>query len=84
MESCRKCKSSNPRDMLYGIIGLASDVGQETFAIDYNKPLPELQLELIDFLHSKSGNQESHEIESTCRMVRNFFRVEMKTVQVYV
>ncbi|KAK4169730.1 hypothetical protein QBC43DRAFT_198160 [Cladorrhinum sp. PSN259] len=47
--------SQDPRDKVYGLLGLASDFHYEDFDIDYKKPLEEVYRDVIQWYHSKHG-----------------------------
>lgn len=49
LEACEHSSSHDPRDRLYGILGLASDVSEQDFVIDYAITLRKLHEDLIRF-----------------------------------
>jgi hypothetical protein len=41
MRNLRKCSASNPHDKVYGVLGVAADVNEQAFQINYQEPFRE-------------------------------------------
>ncbi|EPE27264.1 hypothetical protein GLAREA_03179 [Glarea lozoyensis ATCC 20868] len=51
--ACKDSKSSEPRDRLYALLGLASDVQEDSIVIDYNRPIFKIQMDVLWFFCCK-------------------------------
>ncbi|KAE8444914.1 hypothetical protein EG329_014162, partial [Mollisiaceae sp. DMI_Dod_QoI] len=58
LEACEHSSSHDPRDRLYGILGLASDVSEQDFVIDYAITLRKLHEDLIRFYRRRFPKDE--------------------------
>ena len=52
------CVCQNRRDKIYGILGLAYDVGQGDITVDYTMSLPHLYHMVRKFIETRTANQE--------------------------
>ncbi|KAI1132540.1 heterokaryon incompatibility protein-domain-containing protein [Nemania abortiva] len=50
MRACRRKFTSEPRDKIYGILGMLPDNIRKEFPIDYNKSIKEIYTNVVDFL----------------------------------
>lgn len=53
LSSLQKCVATNPRDHVYGILGIYE--GAMTVAIDYDKPVAQVFVDLVHSLAEESG-----------------------------
>jgi hypothetical protein len=52
MRACRKKLSENPRDKVFGILGLLSDTTQRDFPVDYSQSVKAVYTDVVDHLVS--------------------------------
>jgi len=52
MRTCRKKLSENPRDKVFGILGLLSDATQRDFPVDYSQSVKTVYTDVVDHLIS--------------------------------
>jgi hypothetical protein len=52
MRACRKKLSENPRDKVFGILGLLSDATQRDFPVDYDQSVKAVYTDVVDHLMS--------------------------------
>ena len=52
MRACRKKLSENPRDKVFGILGLLSDATQRVFPVDYSQSVKTVYTDVVDHLIS--------------------------------
>ncbi|KAI4922809.1 hypothetical protein J4E90_001244 [Alternaria incomplexa] len=52
MRACRKKLSENPRDKVFGILGLLSDATQRDFPVDYSQSVKTVYTDVVDHLIS--------------------------------
>ncbi|KAJ2992631.1 hypothetical protein NUW58_g2101 [Xylaria curta] len=50
VRACRRKLSSEPRDKIYGILGVLPDDVRKEFPVDYNKSIKEIYTNVVDFL----------------------------------
>jgi hypothetical protein len=56
LETCRESLCSNPRDKIYGLLGLADDCRDGSLKPDYSKSLFDLYEDVIRFQHESFSN----------------------------
>jgi hypothetical protein len=61
------CK--DPRDKIYGLIGLAADIRNDRFPIGYSKPLFEVFTDTIFFLNNDENRSQQFDILDMSRLV---------------
>jgi hypothetical protein len=59
LEAFQASKCTDPRDKVYGLLGLANDCGEEELVVDYSKTLYEVYRDVITFHSSRSRTQQS-------------------------
>ncbi|OAL56998.1 HET-domain-containing protein [Pyrenochaeta sp. DS3sAY3a] len=52
MRACRKKRSENPRDKIFGVLGLLSQPTQHDFPVDYDQPVKAVYIDVVDHLIS--------------------------------
>lgn len=53
LERFRYCEATDPRDKIYALLGLASDVQPDEITIDYTMPVQQLYIDIVKFFLSK-------------------------------
>jgi hypothetical protein len=84
LASCKASRCVDPRDKLYALLGMPSDVGKNTFVVDYTKDIIDIEAELIEFLYISSDNTSSlrnnhspERLYQQCKFVESFFHGDM-------
>jgi hypothetical protein len=52
LRACRKKLSENPRDKVFGILGLLPEATQRDFPVDYSQPVKTVYTDVVDYLIS--------------------------------
>jgi hypothetical protein len=55
LNACKDSKCSEPRDRIYAILGLASDVQEGSIVIDYDRSIFKVQMDVLWFLTCKQN-----------------------------
>jgi hypothetical protein len=59
LEACEDSVSHDPRDRIYGLLGVASDVSEQDFPIDYQISLSKLHASVFDFYRRQHPEEKS-------------------------
>lgn len=65
--SCQESSCSDPRDKIYGLLGLALDCRNDEISVDYSKSLFEVYKDVIDFYSKSRRNPETPYMPSVVR-----------------
>jgi hypothetical protein len=58
LEACQASKCADPRDKVYGLLGLANDCGEDELVVDYSKTVYEVYTDVIAFHSSRMRSRQ--------------------------
>lgn len=58
LEACQASKCADPRDKVYGLLGLANDCGEDELVVDYSKTVYEVYMDVIAFHSSRTRSRQ--------------------------
>lgn len=56
LRACRRKLSSDPKDKVFGILGVLGNKVSEEFAVDYGKSVKDVFTDVVDFILTTTGN----------------------------
>jgi hypothetical protein len=80
LEACQTSKCADPRDKVYGLLGLANDCGEDELVVDYSKTVYEVYRDVIAFHSSRTRSRQLLSPRRDLDVVR-FSQILQKSLQ---